>query len=277
MKIVIAYVPVLHEGYYKFFMKHSDAHTLYVLGRTLTGDYRPLIKDLRAMDPSLIALAVRSFDIFSEVIVLENGNVASVREKVSSIVIPNEDECVEIINRHFSRIPLVKEAVFLRWDRSKSLSRDPISSQKVVSLKDFDQKMMSLAFSEATRSVDWWRQVASVLVKDKIPLIAIHNKHVPSEYVLSAFGDPRANFRRGVHIEASSVLHSESAVVAWAARTGTSLLDADLYVTTFPCPPCAKLIAYSGIRRLFYAEGYAVLDGEDILQSQGVEIIRVKI
>ena len=47
-----------------------------------------------------------------------------------------------------------------------------------------------------------------------------------------------------------------------------------MYVTDFPCPPCAKLIAGAGIAKLCFREGYAVLDGQDVLEAAGVEIVR---
>ncbi len=71
-------------------------------------------------------------------------------------------------------------------------------------------------------------------------------------------------------------MHSEAGAIAEAARKGISLEGADLYVTTFPCPPCGKLIAYSGIKRVFYKNGYGVLDSERILKDKGVEIIKVE-
>ena len=47
-----------------------------------------------------------------------------------------------------------------------------------------------------------------------------------------------------------------------------------LYVTDFPCPPCAKLIAAAGVVRLYFRTGYAVLDGEQVLEAAGVEVLR---
>jgi dCMP deaminase len=47
-----------------------------------------------------------------------------------------------------------------------------------------------------------------------------------------------------------------------------------MYVTDFPCPPCAKLIAAAGISRLYFREGYAVLDGQDVLDAAGVEVVQ---
>jgi len=278
MKVVIAYVPVIHEGYLKFFMKHADAQTLYILGRGLIQGFRPLVKDIRAVDSEIIASFIRTLMIFPEVIVLEKGRINRIKNEKPVIVMPDEEECREIAERHFSNVEVIFDPVFLRWDKKRSISKDPVSPAKIISVEEVDRKMMSLALMEARRSVDWWRQVGAVVAKDGVPLLgAIHNEHVPTRHALMVFGDPRGNFKRGVHLEASTVLHSEAAIIAWAARSNDiSLLEADIYVTTFPCPPCAKLIAYSGIRRLFYADGYAVLDGEDILKSQGVEIIQVK-
>ena len=60
-------------------------------------------------------------------------------------------------------------------------------------------------------------------------------------------------------------------------RRATALATdgAVVYVTDFPCPPCAKLIAGAGIARLHYRTGYAVLDGQDVLGAAGVEIVKI--
>lgn len=89
-------------------------------------------------------------------------------------------------------------------------------------------------------------------------------------------GDPRAIFNKGVHIELSSYLHAEAHVIAEAARRGIATEGADLYVTTFPCPVCAKLLAATGIARLYYRDGYSVLDGEEVLLGAGIEIVQAQ-
>ena len=50
----------------------------------------------------------------------------------------------------------------------------------------------------------------------------------------------------------------------------------DLYVTTFPCPPCAHISAFTGIKHLFYMDGYSLVAGAEVLQAKDVEIIRVE-
>ena len=89
-------------------------------------------------------------------------------------------------------------------------------------------------------------------------------------------GDPRNNFHKGDHIEISTAIHAEAQMIAEAARKGVSLEGADMYVTVFPCPPCAKLIAFSGIKNLYCGGGYGVLDGEAVLKSKDVKIFFVE-
>jgi dCMP deaminase len=88
-------------------------------------------------------------------------------------------------------------------------------------------------------------------------------------------GDPRSNFNKGVHYEISTAAHAEARLIARAAREGIATEGAVLYVTDFPCPPCAKLIAAAGIAKLYSRRGYAVLDGNDVLEAAGVEIALV--
>ena len=70
--------------------------------------------------------------------------------------------------------------------------------------------------------------------------------------------------------------HAEAEIVTAAAKQGISLDGAEILTTTFPCPLCAKLLARSGIKRLYFVEGYGVLDAEQVLKAYGVEIVLIK-
>jgi dCMP deaminase len=102
------------------------------------------------------------------------------------------------------------------------------------------------------------------------------NEHLPHPLSAYAAGDPRSNFFKGVHLELSTATHAEARLIADAARRGIATQGAVVYVTDFPCPPCAKLLAAAGVSRLYFRTGYAVLDGRDVLEAAGVEIIRVE-
>ena len=78
-----------------------------------------------------------------------------------------------------------------------------------------------------------------------------------------------------MHLELSLATHAEARLIADAARGGRATQGASMYVTDFPCPPCAKLIAGAGIATLYFRKGYAVLDGEDVLRAAGVDLVDI--
>ncbi len=275
-KIIVAYVPVLHEGYRRFFDKHSDAGTLYILGAEVTQGFKQLTKDIRALPPELIADSIRAWDIFSEIQVIGIAELDSLASSGAEIVMPDEDVMRELRDKYFPKNKVEADSIFLRWDKHKSTEGKAIEADQVISKADKDQEIIALLKKTAEKSADWWRHVASAVAKDGKVILTAYNRHLPAEQTPYVNGDPRSDFSKGVNLELSSAIHSEASLVAEAARQGISLEGASLYVTTFPCPPCAKLIAYSGIKKLYYADGYGVLDGEAVLKSKGVEIIFVQ-
>ena len=46
MKIIIVYLPVLHQGYLDFFAAHSDAQELWILGDWLADEFKEVKKDI---------------------------------------------------------------------------------------------------------------------------------------------------------------------------------------------------------------------------------------
>ncbi len=283
-KVLLAYVPVLHEGYIKLFNFDFSIKTLFIFGPELIKKYDPLRKDVRALSPSLMKDAVAGLGIFQEISVVEEAFLNSMNGDSSIsdfiVVMPEDDVSHQIAEEYLKDCTVEFVPIFLRWDKKRTLAQTEVSCDRIVEGDVFSNKMMDLAFEEAQKSPDWWRQVGAIAVtrdQSVMVIITAFNTHVPSKNHVFAFGDPRGNFKKGVHFELSPALHSEAAVIAKAAKSRDLCLEgADLYVTTFPCPPCARIIAYSGIKRLFFSEGYSVYDGADLLKSQGVEIIWVK-
>ncbi len=135
---------------------------------------------------------------------------------------------------------------------------------------------MGLARTESTKTSDWWRAVGGVLVKDRDVTLAEHNHHVPSDHTPYANGDPRDVVEAGTDSHIATAMHAEQSIIVAAARRGIALEGASLYLTVFPCPVCAKLVAYSGIKKVYFGSGHASLDGETILKANDVELFRVK-
>ena len=114
-----------------------------------------------------------------------------------------------------------------------------------------------------------------IITKDG-QLISAHNGHLPNEYVPYIDGDPRNNFKPGEFIEVSTAIHSETSLIAEAAKKGIKLDGADMYITTFPCAGCANIISVSGIKRIFFSDGYSNLNGAKVLRDAGVELIYIE-
>lgn len=266
---VVAYVPVLHEGYRRFLEQHGRGKPLYVIDASLHGDYRPLAKDIRALDATLIAVAIDAWGICSSVSVLDEAAALLLAEENLRLVLPAEDISYRVVERFFPRAEVDYDSVFLRWDKTKTVQLLRPTA------RDVEDPLAVAAEFAATTSVDWWRQVGAAIRFGDGEIRSIANVHEPHELAPYAVGDPRSNFTKGVHIERSTATHAEAALIAGAARDGKSTSGAVMYVTDFPCPPCAKLIAHAGIVRVYFREGYAVLDGEEILRAAGTEVARV--
>lgn len=285
-RAVIAYVPVLHRGYLEFFLNHPDAVILYLLGKdvvsALASEYPELSylekKDaLRAIPASTMRDMVDALGIFADIKVLHGENLDVALEAFDAAIMPDEDVSRRFFQKYLiGKKHAVYHSVFLRWHRGNVEREEEIIPDRSITVTDFDRECMARAIQEGEKSADWWRQVGGVIVKDGAPLLWTHNVHVPFPEMPVVYGDPRSMWSKGVRIELSTAEHVESVLVAEAASRGLALRGTDLYLTDFPCPPCAKLIARAGFRRLYYAKGsYAMLQGESIVRSNGAEIVRV--
>lgn len=274
-KKIFAYIPVLHQGYVNFLQKHVDAN-LFLLDRSITDHWRPLQKDIRALSVEQIKVSIEALGLVKNVKVISASDLAKLNlPSHTQIIVPDEQIMHEITEHYFSQCKVIFKNVFLRWDAVKSTSEQKVNEDEEVTQEKFHQQMMAKANILAKKSADWWRQIGAIIVKDGQILLEGYNHHVPNEEQPYIDGDPRADFHKGDHIEISTAFHAEASLIAQAARQGISLTGASMYVTTFPCPNCAKLIAYSGIKEVYFQQGYAMLDGESILRSQNVKITRV--
>lgn len=276
MRALVAYVPVLHEGYRRYFQNHTEVERLFLIGPELTKDLKPITKDIRQLDPELMSAAIHSLNFFKEVGVLDMATALSFNHSDYEIFLPDEDVSRSVAETYFPDAQTQFDSVFLRWDKHNALTERPIVTKDMVTHDEMHVRLLSQAAHAALKSSDSWRQVGALVAREGNALLVAHNQHLPSEHTPYVNGDPRNNFSKGEYIEYSTAIHAEAAIIAEAARRGVTLEGADMYVTVFPCPPCAKLIAQSGIKNLYCGGGYAVLDGEEILKSAGVSIMFVE-
>ncbi len=276
MKAIVAFIPVLHEGYKKFLTDHKDANTLYLWGKDLVDESDYLAKEIRALLPEDAKDALLGWKLPFQIEILTKDTIHTLENFDGEIIMPDDDVSHALVEKYLPNKEITFSNIFLRWDKRNSVRENKIAEDQKVTEDEFSRKMIALAHAQAERSSDWWRHVGGILIKNGEIVLAGYNKHVPSEHMPYINGDPRNSFHKGEYLELSTAIHAEAGIIAEAARKGISLEGAEIYVTTFPCPPCAKLITYSGIKKIYYAEGYGVLDGEGIMKEKGIEIIYVK-
>jgi dCMP deaminase len=276
MKAAILYVPVLHQGYVKFLSECGEIDAVLVLGRTVTRDRRPFQKDVRALDPLDAVKALRAVARWP-VNLVESGYI---RDNLSTsydrIVMPDEDVCRDLAPQLQSQgIEVELKPFFLRWNFS-NVDSPPESLPSVADVPETLRLAVESAQREARLSHDQYRHVGAALFSEGEVLLATHGQVPGGWEYLYAEGDPRSLFTKGNRLDASLSMHAEAGLIAQAARQGLATEGKSLYVTTFPCPPCAKIVAVSGVSRVFFTEGYGVLDGDRLMREAGIEVARVQ-
>lgn len=274
--VLILYVPVIHQGYLDLFREYRKVVDIcYILGEDFIKEFTFLEKEIRAIDPDVIRDLVDSLGFFEEVEVLNRLNAGFVFSIGNGVITANESISRRFAEKYLSSETVNYVPVFLRWDEKNVFSQEVVHYDREEN-NDSYRSMMDAACKEAGKSSDWWRRVGAVAVRDGNILITEYNHHLPSEHTPYVFGDPRDFIGAGVRNDLSSAIHAEQAIIAEAAKKGISLEEADIYVSVFPCPVCAKLIASAGFKRCFFGSGHASLDGEKILEAAKVEIVLVK-
>ncbi len=114
----------------------------------------------------------------------------------------------------------------------------------------WDKYFMQIALDVSTRSTCDRKFVGAVIVRDKMILSTGYNGSIRGLPHCEEVGHEMDNGHcvRTVHAEANAIVQ--------AARNGVSIDGSDIYVTASPCYNCFKLIANSGIKRIFYGELY---------------------
>ncbi len=265
-------MPVIHSGYINFLSK--DNNEVFLLDNDFLSEIPHLSREIRMLRPEQALRAVSPF--VSRVNLLNYKNISEFTKNFDIIIMPDEDVSRIFSEKYLKDKEIIFEKVFLRWDKPISLKEQEILPDRKISTSDIDKEFIKNAFAQSDRSSDWWRQVGALIVKDNKIIISGYNKHFPSDFSPYINGDPRNNFDAGIRIDLCTAIHAEASIIANAAKNGIKLEDSYIFVTTFPCPTCARLIAEAGIKKVFYSKGYSLLDAEDILKDAGAEIILVK-
>lgn len=230
---------------------------------------------MRALDPLDIVSAARALELAPEVSILEKTDIPRLIG-ADTIVFADDEVMRHVAEQYLHDKKVIFEQVFLRWDKMSAITPSLVSPDITISREELDKNFMQEAREISQKSSDWWRRVGAVIAKDGSVLLAGFNEHMPSENAPYIDGDPRANFDAGsVPENLYTVIHAEARLIAEAARKGISLEGASLYATTFPCPSCSMQVVAAGIKKVYFADGYSLLNAERNFKLAGIELIKV--
>lgn len=274
---LVAYVPVISAAYLEYYESHEGTPNLFVTDETINGGLRPVRKDLRAIGPDAAAGLLESH-LKRPVSTIGMIALRHLAGNGQTLFMPDDDVSRYLVNElGINSDQAVLEPVFLRWNRENIDVNSPITPDKMIDALDLPGGVVRSLRENISDTNDWWRQNAAVATGPRGEILgSARNRYVPSDYAGEIDGDIRSQLNRGSSIEAYNTIHAEAELIAAAARQGTALKGCELYATTFPCPTCAKLIAASGISRLYYLDGYATADGEEVLRASGTELVYVE-
>lgn len=133
----------------------------------------------------------------------------------------------------------------------------------------WDEYFMNIAREVATRSTCDRKRVGAVIVRDKTILSTGYNGSVRG----LAHCDEEGHMMEDGHCVRT--IHAEANAIIQAAKHGTAIDGASIYVTASPCWPCFKTIANAGIRRIVFQEFYRDQRIFDVSEALGIELVEL--
>lgn len=135
----------------------------------------------------------------------------------------------------------------------------------------WDQYFMNIAKEVATRSTCDRKFVGAVIVRDRNILATGYNGSIRG----LPHCDEVGHLMEDGHCVRT--VHAESNAIVQAAKNGTSIDGAGIYVTASPCWPCFRLIANAGMKRIVFGEFYRDQKIFDFSQKLGIELVDLSV
>jgi dCMP deaminase len=145
--------------------------------------------------------------------------------------------------------------------------------------KSWEEYFMDIALNVAQRSTCTRASVGAVIVRDRNILATGYNgspsgmPHCHDEgCLIYTSTDPDGNTEENCF----RTIHAEINAIAQAARNGTAIQGADIYITHSPCLQCLKVLLNINIRRIYYRKPYKIELIKKYLGDNPVELIEIK-
>ena len=84
------------------------------------------------------------------------------------------------------------------------------------------------------------------------------------------------NIESGTHQEFCRAVHAEQNAIIQAAVDGVRIKGGTIYINTYPCSICARMIINAEIKRIVYSSDYNDALAKELLEEAGIELVPYK-
>ena len=135
----------------------------------------------------------------------------------------------------------------------------------------WEQYFMNIAKEAATRSTCDRKHVGAVIVRDKTILSTGYNGSIRGMPHCNEVGHLMENG----HCVAT--IHAEANAVLQAAKNGVMIDGAEVYITASPCWSCFKMLANTGVKKVYYGEFYRDERIFDVAKRLSMELVHIPV
>ena len=128
---------------------------------------------------------------------------------------------------------------------------------------------MNIAKEAATRSTCDRKHVGAVIARDKTILSTGYNGSIRG----MPHCDEVGHLMEDGHCVAT--IHAETNAILQAAKNGVRLEGSEVFITASPCWSCFKMLANTGIKKIYYGEFYRDERIFDVAKKLGIELIHI--
>ena len=135
----------------------------------------------------------------------------------------------------------------------------------------WEQYFMNIAKETASRSTCSRKHVGAVIVRDKTILSTGYNGSIRG----MPHCDDVGHMMEESHCVAT--IHAEANAILQAAKNGVMINEAEIYITASPCWNCFKMVANTGIKKIYYGEFYRDERIFDVAKKIGIDLMHIPV